>query len=556
MKNSLKIITWCFLLLGIAIRVYLYFNNSLSLYWDEVAIMNDATSIAKYGSDIHGNSALQLIFPSYGDFKMPLYIWTVAFFVKVFGTDDSIVRLPNLLAGCLSLFIVMGLSKKILKSRENEYSTSIFPEIFSFTSVFITSISPWHIHYSVTGFEAFFGAVLLLLSIYSLLSKKNGFGIFFSTVFGIGSMYCYYAYTYVFPLLLLITALFIFGFNRSLFTHFSWEMYKKHIKDICLIAVSAAIFILSVVGFRNSELFNQYEFVRLSADSILSIPMLNEKSLLYKASSQPTIFTSLLYHPRVIQMRLLGEHIASHTSFNYLFFDGDANLRHGTGAYGLFYYPIIVVFIIGLAVGANKYKNILLFLIAWWAVTIIPASIPNEVPHTLRSLESNFPITLIISFGLSYLVMRSRELYPSLLLAIVMILTMFESISFLHYYQNYYPKVSASSWQAGYKELAANVIQTAETSETPVIVDQFDDRFFLWIIREAQKNESFSPIATVNYRIQNYKNIYFNVEQLTEVDHCYYFALEPTKGFAIEKEESIKDHFGSHFITKYELLRI
>lgn len=96
------------LVLGIFLRIYKFGQIPESLYWDEVAIFLDARSVAQTGLDIHGRPWFQLMYPSYGDYKLPVYIWFSAISIKFLGANDWVIRVPSLLAG-IGTIITIGL---------------------------------------------------------------------------------------------------------------------------------------------------------------------------------------------------------------------------------------------------------------------------------------------------------------------------------------------------------------------------------------------------------------------------------------------------------------
>ncbi|KKT97629.1 MAG: hypothetical protein UX00_C0008G0003 [Microgenomates group bacterium GW2011_GWB1_45_17] len=63
------------LLIAAVLRLYKLGSIPVSMYIDEIAIGVDAKSIAQTGRDMHGHSWLTPMFLSYGDYKLPVYIW-------------------------------------------------------------------------------------------------------------------------------------------------------------------------------------------------------------------------------------------------------------------------------------------------------------------------------------------------------------------------------------------------------------------------------------------------------------------------------------------------
>jgi hypothetical protein len=66
-------------------RLYRISNIPPSVYWDEASIGYNAYSVSVDGKDEWG-SFLPLHFRAFGEFKLPVYIYSVVPFVSLLGT--------------------------------------------------------------------------------------------------------------------------------------------------------------------------------------------------------------------------------------------------------------------------------------------------------------------------------------------------------------------------------------------------------------------------------------------------------------------------------------
>src|SRR5258708_18635134 len=80
------------------IRLFRLGQVPVSLYWDEIAMYVDIKSVLQSGQDMFGRPWFQVIYPSYGDFKLPAYIWSAILSAKIFGLSEWSFRLPSVLA--------------------------------------------------------------------------------------------------------------------------------------------------------------------------------------------------------------------------------------------------------------------------------------------------------------------------------------------------------------------------------------------------------------------------------------------------------------------------
>src|SRR3989338_10517008 len=93
MKKYLLVLICLFFLIT---RLYKINEIPVSVYWDEASIGYNAYSIAQDGKDEWGEF-LPLHFRAFGEFKLPVYIYTTAASVKLFGLNAFAVRLPSVI---------------------------------------------------------------------------------------------------------------------------------------------------------------------------------------------------------------------------------------------------------------------------------------------------------------------------------------------------------------------------------------------------------------------------------------------------------------------------
>src|SRR5258708_24114748 len=107
-----KIVITLLLILFFATRLYKIDRVPVAAYWDEASIGYNAYSILKIGKDEWGN-----IFPihlkAFGEYKLPIYIYSVVPFIAIFGLNIFSVRLPSVIFSSLTILITILLTKKI-----------------------------------------------------------------------------------------------------------------------------------------------------------------------------------------------------------------------------------------------------------------------------------------------------------------------------------------------------------------------------------------------------------------------------------------------------------
>ena len=155
MKKSFGLLLGCIVVLAAFLRLYSINTVPVSLYWDEAAITYNAYSIAMTGKDEFGSS-LPLLFQSFNDYKMPGNIYLTAFMVNVFGLNEFSARAASAFLGIATVLVTFFLVKTLL-------SQSRMAEKIALLTSFMLAISPWHVQFSRTGFEANSGVFFIVL---------------------------------------------------------------------------------------------------------------------------------------------------------------------------------------------------------------------------------------------------------------------------------------------------------------------------------------------------------------------------------------------------------
>jgi 4-amino-4-deoxy-L-arabinose transferase-like glycosyltransferase len=127
---------------------------------DEAALGYNAFLLQKTGLDEWGRK-WPLALESFGDYKLPGYVWLTVTSFTLFGVSDWALRLPAALAGVL----LVGLSYAF--ARQLNWS-----EKWSLVFAAILTFSPILIFYSRMAWEANVGLTLMVASLCLLVKKK------------------------------------------------------------------------------------------------------------------------------------------------------------------------------------------------------------------------------------------------------------------------------------------------------------------------------------------------------------------------------------------------
>ncbi len=445
MNQKFLLVLICLLLL--LTRFYKINEIPSSVYWDEASIGYNAYSISKDFKDEWGDF-LPIHFRAFGEFKLPVYIYSVVPFVKIFGLNEFSVRVPSVL---FSLGVVI-LTYLLARRLSGSAAVGLF-------SAFFVTISPWFFIFSRTGYEATAGVMFYLLGIYLFLcSKKNIWYIFFSVISFILCAYSYNSFRIITPLTFLI----LLGFNRELFNR---KVIVPAILSLILIALAF-------------------------------IPIYR----LYKYDAGGSRFQVV----GGVSPQTFIKNYLSHFSPDFLFF-GDKNQRSQQKDFGQLYLPEIILFIFGLLYISRKSRSlslpVLLLLLG-----PIPAALTKEAPHALRAISAVPFICMISAMGL----LQLKKYLPRKYFFEMGVVTIF-LLFFMYYFINFltvYPQQSAEDWQYGYKKIFTglnlnsdkrNKIHISDENGQPYIFALFylkydPDKFRQEVVRNSVDQWGFSTV--------------------------------------------------------------
>jgi 4-amino-4-deoxy-L-arabinose transferase-like glycosyltransferase len=505
------------LFIGICLRFYQLGKIPVALYWDETAILVDAKSVAQTGLDMHARPWFQVIYPSYGDFKLPVYIWLAAITVKIFGVNEFALRLPSALMGVVSVWVGGVLAKEVASQIfvQNKQK-KLLVQLSQLCTMLVLAVSPWSVMFSRTGFEGNVGQSLLAISAWLIwISRQKWFYIIPAALIGSLATYAYFSVRFVWPALIVC----FYGF------FILWPAIKKlklvtFIKQFVIyLLLPILIFSLLLLPMLRSPLYQDMNKFRLSTSSILNAydyPVLSNQ-LREQAGNQP--IDRLIFHRYWLLLKELAENYQDNLSFNFMFVSGDPNLRHGTGQFGLFVLPMIAIFLSGLYEVFNKDKTVFFWLIIWWLVALLPASVPENTPHALRSLNALIPLAVIMGIGLTKLYLLYQDRFSNFSqslykfgLGSYLVWTILASVSFIYFYFNQYPIDSADAWLDGYKQVA--LIADQQKDSVQEIYVSGDDKIYLWLMAYGQVDAK----TVQSWPSQGYQYSHFDKVQFKQFD--------------------------------------
>lgn len=405
-----------YLLLLIAIlflvsRLFKVTEIPISMYWDEASIGYNAYSILTTGRDEWG-TFLPINFRAFGEFKLPVYIYSVTLIQLIFGMNDLSVRLPAVIYSFLSLVLVYLLGVKIYQRRD-----------VGLWAALSLTVVPWFFIFSRTGYEATAGLFWFLLGLYCWLrSPKIGWVIIAGVSF-ILSMYSYNSFRLVTPLMLGYL-IYLVWFTQKIATR----------KYLLWYGLAGLLFLFSLVPI--------YKLVFLEP----SVSRFQTISIFSQTKDPLALISQFL------------QNYLSHFSWQFLMTTGDGNLRSHIGGFGQLYWFQLPLLIFGLIRTLQRRRLIELLPVFGLIISPIPAALTRESPHALRSISAVPFIAILIGVGIVWLIeifsklIKNRSLVPGINVIIVGLSIVFFG-SYLTRFLTIYPELSANAWQKPYRQI-------------------------------------------------------------------------------------------------------
>lgn len=401
---------------GAALRLFDLGILPNGLYCDEAANGYDAYAILTTGKSLHGD-ATPLFFLHHGiDYVESLYTYLTVPSIGIFGRSPFSIRLIAALAGTLTIVTTFLLGRQLVG------------RVTGLLAALLVAVSPWHMTFSRIGFRGILLPLAITFGLYLFLRALGNYRRIIPCALVLGlSLHTYAVAKLLVPITLLILAIMYRSELRTLLTGNRTAQHHAGAGTILFLLLAVPVYWFSFVGEGNRR-FEQL--------SVMSEP--------YPVG---TAFTNYLQH----------------LSPDFLFFSGDANLRHSIPGYGellIVLFPFLLLGIVAaLRIRTKEYSlPPLLFLVG-----LIPPALTHEgIPHALRAIGAvPFP-ELTAAIGITFL-LRSLKPDPSWLrlsaAGLIGVALFVNAGLFLGSYFGDYRKESQHVFQAGLEE----AIEFAET---------------------------------------------------------------------------------------------
>lgn len=447
------------ILLATLLRFYQLGNTPPSLNADEAAIGYNAYSILKTGRDEFGER-FPLAFRSFDDYKAPLYIYLTVPCVSLFGLSDFAVRFPSAILGTLTVLFTYFMVKQLDKLKNSG---------IPLLSAFILAISPWHLQFSRSAYEANIAVFFIVFGVYAFLKGLKQYQWMYLGAVSLAlSLWSYHA-PRVFVPLLGICLLFLY---RKELLH----QWKNVAFSICLftIVILPLFFIL----------ISPQGMVRARGVSSITDPAILNKSIEWIKTDQHNTLSLLFHNRRFEYAKVLITGYLSHFDPAFLFLEKTESKYHAPEV-GLLYLWELPFIVYGFLI-LFSYDKRFFSLILWWIIiSPIAASPTLRLPHPVRTIIFLPAFQILTAVGLAQGYEACKRYFRIIQhiykVGMFFIIVLFLSF-YLHQYYVHMPIDYSADWQYGRKQVYTKVEKFSSLYDHIVISTTLDmpHIFFLY----------------------------------------------------------------------------
>lgn len=389
-KNYNRLIFVILMAVGIAVRIIGFGVIPGDLNQDEAFAGYNAYTMLQYGVDSAGYRFPVYLF-TWGSGMSALNTYLMMPFMAIFGPQIWVIRMPQLIVACLTLWVVYLLIKRMYNEK-----TALFV-------MFLLVICPWHITMSRWGLDANLAPGFLIFALYFFVRglDNSKFLMLSSLMYGL-SLYCYAAIWAVVPFIVLF--------------EFLYGVYVRKIRIDRYV-----VFSVIILGLAALPLI-LFLLVNMNILDEIRLPFLSIPKLLYMRSDE--MFISNIVDRAKNVWRLMK------IQSDNLPFDG-------TEEYGIYYSGTLSFFMLGMYYCVRTCLN-KFFKREYTPEFLLLLQVAGGISLGLLLVRTNIyrnnilfiPMVIIAALGVYYLfeLINIKELIWPILYYLIMF------IGFVHYY--------------------------------------------------------------------------------------------------------------------------
>lgn len=549
----------CFaLVVFFAIRIPLFSKIPAGLNRDEAALGYNAYSIFKTGRDEY-EKWFPVSITSFGDQKLPGYVYTLIPFVATFGLHEWVVRLPSLFAGAAIVVLIGLLAKQLSETLISDKKLRIF---FPLLAMLAVSLSPWSNHFSRVAYEAHLALAFFMagLAIFFFSRTQNGFlrSSMWTALFWSLSMLTYHSYIILIPLI-------VFGvliIDKSI--------VKKTSRQTVVICVGIGAIALAIMffgGVWSGNAKKSQGITPFRTDSLW-----RSVTIYRSAFPGPLLVKKMIFNKtNEIISRYAGNY-ATTLSGAFFFVVGSSHPDHNPGNVPnlqLYAFPFILFGLFTL--WEKRHHREAQYLFLWIVVALAVPSFTIIPEHTVR-ISPIFPILdLLTAFGILAVLQFTPSITARKIVAFF--LGIIVLVSTLRYLTQYLVIAQTANVSHEKYTLLAHAIQKYRTTDNEVVTQSPSSSPYIWYLFESAMDprvfwksvERYPETDEYFIHVRRVGNVTFesiNWDDIFErgTKHSVILIFTPSEttpdlriGGKIKLLEELKDRFGN---TQYEVWKV
>lgn len=477
------------LMLAASLRLPFFSQIPAGLNRDEAALGYNAFSLLKTGTDEYG-ARWPISITSFGDQKLPGYVYLLIPFISLFGLEAWVIRLPSLLAG---FFVIAGSGLVVRHMARTLRFTPNHATLASFLTMLILALAPLTNHFSRVAYEAHVALACFVWGFASYLfaldhkksTAQRALLITAATLWS-ATLLTYHSYHLFLPLFLI--GLLVIDFRRL----------KK--LDMAGLAISMIIGAITI-GLLWQGGVVQANLIKNRGISPFHSTQLWIGATAYRATLPPQLafFGKLIFNPLTQSLTIITQNLTSIISGTFFFVHGSGHGDHNPSNMSnlpLYVLPLCVAWLIGTwhqrhSPAAQRF--VLLILAA-----MIPAALTIQPQHEIR-LAQLF-LGLILGAGLGgALLWRKLQSHQWLKWVALGIFSLWLFTTTLRTALNYLfiiPKDVES--HQGYHQLAQALAKYSATG-MPVLTQNSTSSPYIWYLVENKIDPAWYQANTERY---------------------------------------------------------
>lgn len=457
MENMFKRYWLIFIILFIALflRLYKINSNPPGLTPDEASLGYNAYSILKTGRDEYG-TLLPIIFKSFGDYKPGLYVYLTVPPVALLGLNETAVRLPSVVAGVVTTYLVYLIIKELFKN-----------EKLALISMAVAALNPWLIYFSRGAWEANVSLTLTLAGIYFFFKSFEKQKLIMLSAF-------FFALTLVTYQGAKLSTTIVLGILLFLYWKDLLKIKYKYLTSSFIIGLVVSLpIIFGLFAGQGGRLavFSVFSYPRPESylQNFLSEGNVKKGSVVY----------DLFYNEPLNFVRGILGRFFNHFSGRFLFFEGDwANPRHTPPNQGVLVIGDAIFIVAGVfAFLRQKIKREHLFVVLWLLLATLPAILSRDQVQAIRSFNLAIPLVVVIAFGV-HKILEFKSRIIIILASVIYVATYFY---FIDAYFVHQPIHNSQYWQYGHKQMV-DLITPIQNNYKQIIVQQSYDQPYIYFL--------------------------------------------------------------------------